>query len=53
MWTLICLTPAALLFAHQIRKANNTPKPQPLTMADIPVIVLIDDNIHPDLEVQP
>lgn len=49
MWTLICLTPAALLFAHQIRKANATPKqPQP-TMADIPVIVLIGDELEGDL----
>lgn len=45
----MCLTPAALLFAHQIRRANRTSKAQPLTMADIPVIVLIGDELKEDL----
>ena len=46
MWTLICLTPAALLFAHQIRQANRIPKAHPPTMADIPVIILIGQDLE-------
>lgn len=53
MWTLICLMPAAALLTHQIRKANATPKTRPITMADVPVIVMIGDNIQADLEVEP
>ena len=49
MLTVICLMPAALLFAHQIRKANATTKPTTPTMADIPVIVLIGDELEVDL----
>lgn len=45
----MCLIPAAALFAHQIRRANRTSKAQPLTMADIPVIVLIGDELKGDL----
>jgi hypothetical protein len=48
MWTLICLTPAALLFAYQIRQAQ-TPKPSTPTMADIPVIVLIGNDLEAQL----
>ena len=48
MWTLICLTPAALLFAHQIRKANQ-PKPPAPSLSDIPVIVLVGQDLEVDL----
>jgi hypothetical protein len=48
MWTLICLTPAALLFAHQIRKANQ-PKPPAPSLSDIPVIVLVGNDVEVDL----
>lgn len=48
MWTLICLTPAALLFMHQIRQANK-PKPAAPGLSDIPVIVLVGDNLEVDL----
>jgi hypothetical protein len=49
MWTLICLTPAALLLVHQIRKAAQAPKqPQP-TLADIPVIVLVGNDLEAEL----
>ena len=48
MWTLICLTPAALLFAHQIRKANQ-PKASVPSLSDIPVIVLIGNDLEVDL----
>ena len=43
MWTLICLTPAALLFAHQIRKANTL---RAATPAGTPVIVLIGEDLE-------
>ena len=48
MWTAICLIPAALLFAHQIRKANQTKPPAP-SLSDIPVIVLIGNDLEVDL----
>ena len=48
MWTLICLAPAALLFAYQIRQAQTTKPPRP-TMADIPVIVLIGNDLEAQL----
>lgn len=48
MWTLISLLPAALLFAYQIRQAQ-TPKPSTPTMADIPVIVLIGNDLEAEL----
>jgi hypothetical protein len=48
MWTAICLIPAALLFAHQIRKANQ-PKPPVPTLSDIPVIVLVGNDLEVDL----
>jgi hypothetical protein len=38
--------PAALLLAHQIRQAAQAPKqPQP-TLADIPVIVLVGNDLE-------
>lgn len=46
MWTLICLTPAALLFAHQIRQAKLSETAAAPTMADIPVIVLIGEDLE-------
>jgi hypothetical protein len=49
MWTLICLTPAALLLAHQIRKAAQAPKQQQPTLADIPVIVLVGTDLEAEL----
>lgn len=49
MLTVICLMPAAALFAHQIRKANARSKQTTPTMADIPVIVLIGDELEVDL----
>ena len=49
MWTLICLTPAALLFAHQVKKARAMPKQAAPTMADIPVIVLVGNDLEVDL----
>jgi len=49
MWTLICLTPAALLLAHQVNKARALPKPSAPTMADIPVIVLIGNDLEVEL----
>lgn len=49
MWTAICLMPAALLLIHQIRQAQQTPKqPQP-TLADIPVIVLVGNDLEAEL----
>ncbi len=48
MWTLICLTPAALLFAHQIRQSNKL-KPSAPSLSDIPVIVLIGNDLEVDL----
>jgi len=48
MWTAICLIPAALLFTHQIRQSNQ-PKPPRPTMADIPVIVLIGNDLEAQL----
>lgn len=49
MWTLICLTPAILLFAHQVKKARAMPKQAAPTMADIPVIVLVGNDLEVDL----
>lgn len=49
MWTLICLIPAALLFAHQIKQARAIPKQMAPTMADIPVIVLVGEDLKVDL----
>lgn len=49
MWTLICLTPAALLLTHQIRQAHKKPKPTTPTLADIPVIVLVGNDLEVDL----
>jgi len=49
MWTLICLIPAALLFTHQVKKARAMPKQQAPTMADIPVIVLVGNDLEVDL----
>lgn len=49
MWTVLALIPAALLFAHQIRQANATPKPPAPTLADIPVIVLIGNDLEVEL----
>ena len=49
MWTVLALTPAALLFAHQIRQANATPKQSAPTLADIPVIVLIGTDLEVEL----
>jgi hypothetical protein len=43
MWTVICLTPAALLFAHQIRKANTLRAAAP---TGTPVIVLIGEDLE-------
>ena len=43
---MICLTPAALLLAHQIRQAKTTPKQSAPTMADIPVIVLLGTDLE-------
>jgi hypothetical protein len=43
MWTVICLTPAALLFAHQIRKANTL---RAATPTGTPVIVLIGEDLE-------
>lgn len=48
MWTLISLLPAALLFAYQIRQAQTPKRPKP-TMADIPVIVLIGNDLEAQL----
>jgi hypothetical protein len=48
MWTAISLIPAALLFAHQIRKANQ-PKPPAPSLSDIPVIVLVGNDLEVDL----
>ena len=48
MWTIICLTPAALLFAHQIRQSNK-PKPSAPSLSDIPVIVLIGNDLEVNL----
>jgi len=48
MWTVVCLIPAALLLAHQIRTAQQAPKQPAPTLADVPVIVMIGE----DLEVQ-
>jgi len=48
MWTVLALTPAALLFAHQIRKANQSKRAAP-TLADIPVIVLIGNDLEVEL----
>lgn len=49
MWTILCLTPAALLFAHQVKQARAIPKQTAPTMADIPVIVLIGNDLEVDL----
>jgi hypothetical protein len=46
MWTWFCLTPAALLLAHQFRKATDS---KAATPGGTPVIVLIGE----DLEVNP
>jgi hypothetical protein len=46
MWTILSLTPAALLFAHQIRKANDL---KAATPAGTPVIVLIGEDLEVDL----
>jgi hypothetical protein len=43
MWTAICLIPAALLFAHQVRKANTLRAETP---AGTPVIVLIGEDLE-------
>jgi hypothetical protein len=43
MWTAICLIPAALLFAHQIRKANTLREATP---TGTPVIVLIGEDLE-------
>lgn len=48
MRTLICLLPAALLFAHQIRQSNKS-KPSTPSLSDIPVIVLIGNDLEVDL----
>ena len=48
MWTAICLIPAAVLFAHQIRKTNQ-PKPPTPSLSDIPVIVLSGNDLEVDL----
>jgi hypothetical protein len=48
MWTAICLIPAALLFTHQIRQSNK-PKPSAPSLSDIPVIVLIGNDLEVDL----
>ena len=49
MWTLICLTPAALLFAHQVKKGRARQAIPGPTMADIPVIVLVGNDLEVDL----
>lgn len=46
MWTVLALTPAALLLAHQIRKANDVKAAAP---AGTPVIVLVGENLEVDL----
>jgi hypothetical protein len=43
MWTVICLIPAALLFAHQVRKANTLRAAAP---TGTPVIVLIGEDLE-------
>jgi hypothetical protein len=43
MWTVVCLIPAALLFAHQIRKANTLRAAAP---TGTPVIVLIGEDLE-------
>ena len=48
MWTLLALTPAALLLAHQIRQSNK-PKPSAPSLSDIPVIVLVGNDLEVDL----
>ena len=48
MWTAICLIPAALLFTHQIRQSNK-PKPPAPSLSDIPVIVLVGQDLEVDL----
>jgi hypothetical protein len=43
MWTVICLIPAALLFAHQIRQSNTL---RAATPTGTPVIVLIGEDLE-------
>jgi hypothetical protein len=46
MWTILSLTPAALLLVHQYRRANNLKAGTP---AGTPVIVLIGEDLEVDL----
>lgn len=48
MWTAICLIPSAALLIHQHRQRNRQ-RTEALTLADVPVIVLIGNDLEGEL----